>query len=588
MFNNTLENLRSYFREFTSFHGYEESPLRYKRLRRNIVILMVLVAVLPLILMGIVNHYQYLKTLKKEIIHPMQVMVSDKKRSFELFLAERLSTVNFIASAYSFEELADEQALNRIFRVMKTEFGGFVDLGLCNNEGLQVSYVGPYDLKGKSYADHEWFEEVQVRDIYISDVFMGYRKFPHFVIAVRHVSHKGDAWILRATIDTEKFNSLIVSAGLDAESDIFVVNREGILQTPSKFYGEVLTELPMPIPPASYEPTVLETFDPQGKEILLAYTCVNSPNTVLMMIKPRANVLKAWYTLKSELLLLLVGGVLIIFLVVYKLTSELVKRIEESDQKRSQIFHEMEYTNKLASIGRLAAGVAHEVNNPMAIINQKAGLMKDIIDLNPNFPEKEKFVLLADSILNSVDRCRTITHRLLGFARRMDVQIEVIEINEVIEEVIGFLEKEAFHRDIEINLQLAENLPRIASDRGQLQQVFLNILNNAFEAVDDGGRVCITSWDHDLDTIGISFQDNGSGMSRETIEHIFEPFYTTKKGFGTGLGLSITYGIIKNLGGSIEVQSKEGSGTTFTLYLAKKGIQSEGKKNGKLESSISG
>jgi two-component system, NtrC family, sensor kinase len=220
--------------------------------------------------------------------------------------------------------------------------------------------------------------------------------------------------------------------------------------------------------------------------------------------------------------------------------------------------------------------VAHEINNPLAIINEKGGLMKDLIEFTPDFPEQGKFLGLAESILQSVERCRAITHRLLGFARRMDVQIEVLELNELLREVLGFLEKEAFHRNIEMRLQLADDLPRISSDRGQLQQVFLNIVNNAFQAVDDGGSVSMTSWDRDPDTVGVSVQDNGRGMSEETLKHIFEPFFTTKKGQGTGLGLSITYGIVKKLGGDIEVHSKEGQGTTFTVFLPKKVAQGAG------------
>jgi two-component system NtrC family sensor kinase len=135
---------------------------------------------------------------------------------------------------------------------------------------------------------------------------------------------------------------------------------------------------------------------------------------------------------------------------------------------------------------------------------------------------------------------------------------------------LSFLEKEALFRNIEVKLQLAENLPRIASDQGQLQQVFLNILNNAFAAVDDGGVVTITTWENDLDTVGVSIQDNGTGMSEETLKQIFEPFFTTKRGYGTGLGLPITYGIVKRMGGDIKVQSREKEGTTFTVYLPKK------------------
>jgi two-component system NtrC family sensor kinase len=158
----------------------------------------------------------------------------------------------------------------------------------------------------------------------------------------------------------------------------------------------------------------------------------------------------------------------------------------------------------------------------------------------------------------------------------MDVEIESLDLNEVIRDVFGFLEKEAFHRNIDVQLQLSDNLPQIFSDHGQLQQVFLNILNNAFAAVDDGGMVIIKSWERDKDTVAVSMQDNGVGMSEETKKHIFEPFFSGRTGYGTGLGLSITYGIVDKLGGRIDVESKEGEGTTFTLFLPKK--SQEGKK----------
>ena len=159
----------------------------------------------------------------------------------------------------------------------------------------------------------------------------------------------------------------------------------------------------------------------------------------------------------------------------------------------------------------------------------------------------------------------------------MDVEVEILDINDILKEVIGFLEKEALHRNIKLGLHLAADLPRIASDRGQLQQVFLNILNNAFAAVEDGGTVSVTTWEKDMDTVVTTVQDNGLGMSEETLKHIYEPFFTTKKGHGTGLGLSITYGIVKRLGGDIEVHSKEGQGTRFAVYLPKKSKEESGK-----------
>lgn len=193
--------------------------------------------------------------------------------------------------------------------------------------------------------------------------------------------------------------------------------------------------------------------------------------------------------------------------------------------------------------------------------------MKDLLETSGEFEYRERFSTLLDDILKAVDRTKTITHRLLGFAKRMEVRFEELQLNDVVKEVLGFLEKEALYKNVEIRLQLDENLPRISSDRGQLQQVFLNILTNALEAVEEEGLITITSWQDGPDRVAVSVQDNGRGMSKETMEHIFEPFFTTKREYGTGLGLSITYGIVKKLGGDIHVTSQESVGTTFTVFL---------------------
>ena len=150
MSHNALSWRRLFSKVNLWFSNPEEGPLRYRALRRNMIIIMVLVTLLPLSMMAVINHYEYQQALRREIISPMRTLVSKTKHSFELFLTERLSAVSFIASAYSFQDLSDQNTLNRIFRVMKQEFGGFVDLGLIDASGVQVSYVGPYELKGRN------------------------------------------------------------------------------------------------------------------------------------------------------------------------------------------------------------------------------------------------------------------------------------------------------------------------------------------------------------------------------------------------------------------------------------------------------
>ena len=565
-----MRSLRGLIEDLLSIPEERSTPERYRIVGRNIAILMLITTLVPLALMTVINYFEYKAALRNEIQAPMKVLVNKVKHSFELFLAGRLSTVNFIASAYKFEELADEKNLNRIFRVLKKEFEGFVDLGLIDSNGMQVSYAGPYGLQGKDYAGQAWFEHVRVNGVYISDVFKGYRKFPHIAIAVQHIADDGREWIVRATINTAKLDDLIASMGLDAESDAFLINRQGVFQTKSRFYGDVLDKCPE-IPPRSFEPAVIERIDPLGRDVFLGYVYFNQNDFVFVLVKPKSDVLKVWYTLRADLLIVFVIGLVIIILAVLKLTNIMMKRMKESDDKRTLALREVEHSHKLSSIGRLAAGVAHEVNNPLAVINEKAGLMQDLIQYNPDFPDKDRFVNLVKAIIQSVERCRTITHRLLGFARRMDVEVQILDVNEVLQETLGFLEKEALYKNVKLDLDLSKNLSKIESDRGQLQQVFLNILNNAMAAIGDGGTIAISSFERDSQMIGVTIKDTGHGMSDETLKHVFEPFFTTKKaGEGTGLGLSITYGIVKRLGGDIEVQSKTGTGTRFTVYLPKK------------------
>jgi signal transduction histidine kinase len=149
----------------------------------------------------------------------------------------------------------------------------------------------------------------------------------------------------------------------------------------------------------------------------------------------------------------------------------------------------------------------------------------------------------------------------------MDIQSETIDLENLLKEVLGFLEKEAEYRDVTVTFEVEPELPTIVSDRGQLQQVFLNILNNAFAAVGDGGMIAIEMVRESGDRVAVTVADNGVGIPKEHIQRIFEPFFTTKKGSGTGLGLSITYGIVRKLGGEIRVESEQSQGTSFTVSL---------------------
>ena len=244
-----------------------------------------------------------------------------------------------------------------------------------------------------------------------------------------------------------------------------------------------------------------------------------------------------------------------------------VNRIREADNKRLEVLHKVEYTAKMASIGRLAAGVAHEINNPLAIINEKAGLLEDILEPMDDFPHKDKFDKTVKPILDSVDRCARITRRLLRFAKHIDVRREQIQLEYLLREVLSFLEKECVYRSIDVIIDVQEDVPVIESDRGRLQQVFLNIINNAIGAVDDGGRIHVLIAREGDNHVSVTIRDNGVGIPEEHLQQIFEPFFTTKEKHGTGLGLSITYGLVEKLGGKITWTARWASGPSSSVTL---------------------
>ena len=196
--------------------------------------------------------------------------------------------------------------------------------------------------------------------------------------------------------------------------------------------------------------------------------------------------------------------------------------------------------------------------------------MGDILSLNQEPLPKEKLFQQAKVIQESVRRISEITHRLLGFARHLPLRSEEIHIEALIKDVLGFLGKEAEYRNIQIVMDIPPDTKPLEADKGQLQQVLLNVINNALASMEKGGRIVIKVTSPDQDHLAIAVSDTGVGISKENLSNIFEPFFSTKGEKGTGLGLSITYGIVRKMGGRIDVDSELGRGTTFTILLPRR------------------
>ena len=548
--------------------GSHRDSLNLRRLWKLTVLIMSVVAIGPLLVVSGIDYKVTQESVESEFLLRTSRIVSNTKRSVQFSLVERMSALDFIVQDNSYEELSTCGRLSSILERLQKSFKGFVDLGVIDSAGRQVCYVGPYELEGVNYNDQEWFRNVLERGMHISDVFSGFRHVPHLVIAARHDVPGGGFYVLRTSLEADFFNQLLSDLELSGNGDAFIVNKEGILQTSSRMHGAILDRLDLDVPSASDTTIVHESAGPHGEPLIVGYSYIPDTPFVLMIVKQKPALMQAWRSTRRQLLFFLAFSITGILVVILGVTTYLVDRIYWADLRRVATLHRIEYTNKMASLGRLGAGVAHEINNPLAIINEKAGLIRDLFTYTDRYANDDKLMGIVDSIIASVDRCSTITRRLLGFARNTEAEASSVDLAKTVTEVLGFMGKESEYRSIDVRVNIGDQLPSIQTNRGQLQQILLNLINNAFAAVDDGGAIEISVGQEDEQSITIWVSDDGCGMTKHELKRIFEPFFTTKgHAGGTGLGLSITYSLVQELGGSIGVESEPGRGTQFTITL---------------------
>jgi len=240
----------------------------------------------------------------------------------------------------------------------------------------------------------------------------------------------------------------------------------------------------------------------------------------------------------------------------------LEERVEERTQKIKEMQSSLIRSEKLASLGELVAGIAHEINNPLTGILMFASMAKD----SPELPEDLHGDL--EQIVNETQRCAQIVRGLLDFGRETSPQKRLDSVNRIMDRTLSLIQHQASFQNISIVRNYQETIPDIEVDPNQLEQVYMNVVINASQAMPHGGTMTITTGvDSAQSQVVIRVSDTGCGIPEENLERIFDPFFTTKEQKGTGLGLSVSYGIIENHGGTIEVESQLGVGTSFIIRL---------------------
>ncbi|OGR22292.1 MAG: two-component sensor histidine kinase [Desulfobacterales bacterium RIFOXYA12_FULL_46_15] len=551
------------------------------RVRRSILTNMIIVPFIPFILAIGVGFYYFTTSLENNTTASMKRIVSDHRNMIESFLMERKADLEFVTNAFQYDEINQKETIDAIFENLKKQSGAFIDLGLFDPQGIHVRYSGKYELQGKTYADELWFKQVMQNGAYISDIFLGYRHLPHFVIAIKHGSGK-NTWVLRATIDTLYFDRMISQVRIGKTGEAYILNKDGISQSERRSSNIQVMEKDPEFADFSKPEEAIHTFiktDSSGIKYLYAVTWLKDKEWMLVVRQEKKDAYRFLYTAVYINLIIMILGVAVIIVVATFITDRILKQIEKLGREKENLGNQLIRAAQLAEIGEMAAGFAHEINNPLQIIKSEHALIETFLeDISHKIDEKGKRDLdeIEDSlgqIKIQVNRCSEITHAILRFGRKNEIRLETLNPCCVIPEIIHMIEKKAEVHGIEIIKQLSEDSPEFIGDTSQFQQVMLNLFNNAMDAITErhgskGGMLKIETGMKDEKFLIVKITDNGAGISPENIGKIFSPFFTTKPvGKGTGLGLSVCYGIIESFGGTMEVTSEENAGAAFIISL---------------------
>lgn len=550
-----------------------ENITSYDKLSRKIALTVITVSIAPLILVGGLIFDQFRSIYHTKVYAHLAEVVDKQKDNVNNFLTEKLGEVQYLNKAFTHDQLINPKFLEQTLKGMQQQYGRiFVDLGVIDENGCQIAYAGPFDLLGADYSEADWYLNCRNEVTGISDVFMGLRQSPHFIIAINS-SRDGKLWTLRATIDFWAFSNLVENIRIGETGYAYILNKNGVFQTrpPANRNRElILTPYETISKPVSAEGVTIHLSDgSDGEKYVTVSSLLKNGDWKLVYQQNSSDAFSSMIRSESfTLIIFLLGGLGIVVMALI-LSRKLVIRFKVIAQENELMNRQMVETGKLASIGELAAGIAHEINNPVAIMIEEAGWVSDLLEDEGKkmscYPEISRAL---EQVRTQGGRCKDITHKLLSFARQTDSRIAEVSLPALIEEVVEISIQQARYAQVQLSLDMDSNMPLVSGSISELQQVFLNLINNAIQAMEaEGGILSITCCAED-DQALISVADTGPGIPAANLGRIFDPFFTTKPvGKGSGLGLSICFGLIHQMGGEIEVESGVGQGARFNIRL---------------------
>jgi two-component system NtrC family sensor kinase len=532
----------------------------FRRLWQSVVVALLAASFIPMLVIGGGMYYYTVSIIEERTLDGLRQEVSEHREAIDQFLAERTSDLRLLAANLGFQYLTSPGAVEKVFRFLQNEIRCFTDLSIIDDQGKHLAYMGPFDLLNRNYKEAPWFRAVREKGVYISDVFMGFRKEPHFVIAVKQTTPEG-FWIIRATVDTAYFDRMVTEVLSHRKGDAYIVNREGIFQTSPRSAGKLMGRSDLK-DVQSFAGVRLEE---RRGEILVTAWLQRVP-WVCVARFDREQIYQPLRNLRNLAIgVFIIGGMIIIGTVLLT-TNYLFMRLERKRRSIRVLDDQLRHSSKVASSMHLATGIIRDLNDSLSNIDLVTEWLREMT--HRNLTKEENLSEVRESlgqIKAEVSRARKTTEKFSKATRRSLPVIKEVNMNDLLDEILDLLDRETHFNKISVARDYEDSLPLVRSDPSQLRQVFQNLILNAITAIRREGEITLSTRGYGRG-VTVSVKDTGPGIPADMIGKIFDPLYAAKPD-GTGLGLSISAGILQKLGGRIWATSEPGQGATFTVSL---------------------
>jgi two-component system NtrC family sensor kinase len=532
----------------------------FRRLFNSIVVALLAASFIPLLVIGGGMYYHTVSILEQKTLAALDAEISEHRETIDHFLTERTMDLKILSSNLGFDYLTAPGNLKKAFDTLRKELPCFSDMGVIDDQGRHRAYTGPFDLLSKNYKDTPWFKAIQQRDFYISDVFLGFRNDPHFIIAVKQITNEG-FWILRATVDTAYFEGLVAEVLSKRDGDAYIVNKDGIFQTAPRWGGKIMGQS---------EVRYMEPFkgvrleERGGKVVMMAW--LEKVSWLCVAEFKREDIYSPLRNVRTVGIFVFVLGAMLIVLTVFLTTNYLFSRLETKRRNIRFLDQQLQHSSRMASSMKLASGFVREVNETLSNIDLVLSWVDDLAQGDLSGEESRTEVRESlKQVRSELVRARRATDRFIKSTQSSLPIIREVRVQDLLAEIIELLDRELHFNRITVHRDYQDPLPSVQSDPSQLRQVFQNLIVNAVTAIGKDGVISITTRGTE-EGLSISVADTGPGIPRDRLEKIFDPLFTAKPD-GAGLGLSIGAGILRKLGGKISVKSDIGKGAVFTVEI---------------------